>query len=88
MGMGPTYQEQQRSRVQCPEFGVDVVAGLLLLHLKSQHGLGQGDQGGEPPHSPKGGPNLIGLLPKTLVAAPVPGSGVPGWGIESDQTQD
>ena len=31
---------------------------------------------------------LPGILPKTLVAAPVPGRGVPGWGVKSDQPLD
>ena len=75
MGMGPTYQEQQRSRVQCPEFGVDVVAGLLLLHLKSQHGVGQGDQG-------RGrGADLSGLIHKNPVSTLVLSGGLSGGNI-------
>ena len=35
-----------------------------------------------------GFPELPGLLPKTPVAALVPGSGVPGWGVKSDQPLD
>ena len=31
MGRGPYYQERQRKRVHCPEYGVEVAAGLLMM---------------------------------------------------------
>ena len=42
-------------------------------------------EGGAPPPTPQGGPDLQGLLPKTPVADLMPGSRVPGWGVDSDQ---
>ena len=50
--------------------------------------MGRGDRGGftlPPPPTHRGGPYLSGIFPETPVAAPVPGRGVPGWGINSDQ---
>ena len=44
---------------------------------------GAGDRGGNPP--PRGGPKLPGLSPQMSVVAPVPGRGVPGRGLGSDQ---
>ena len=41
-----------------------------------------------PPHPPQGGPELPVLLPKTLIEAPVPDSGVPRRGVKSDQPPD
>ena len=82
-GTGPTFREQQRRRVDCPECGVEVAAGSLLMHRLRQHGMGWGDQG--PPPPPPGGPNLPGLFPKTSIADPVTSRGVPGRGLESDQ---
>ena len=40
---------------------------------------------GTPPPPPRGGPNLLGLFPKTPVAAPVPSGGFPWRGLKSDQ---
>ena len=40
------------------------------------------------PLPPQGGPDLPGILLKTLVAALVPGGGVPEWGVESYQPPD
>ena len=84
-GKGPTFREQQRRRVEFPECGVEVAAGSLLTHCQIQNGVGWGTP---PPPTPQGGPDLPGILTKTLVAVPVPGSRVPGWGVESDQPQD
>ena len=39
----------------------------------------------EYPPTPRGGPNLPGLFPKTSVASYVPGIGVPVRGFKSDQ---
>ena len=40
-GTGPAYQELQRMRVKCLDFGVEVMVG--------SHRVVQADQGGEPP---------------------------------------
>ena len=55
-----------------------------------RHGSGRPGWGTSPPHThtPQGGPDLPGLLPKTLIEAPLPGSRVPGRGIKLDQPQD
>ena len=37
IGVGLYHQERQRVRVQCPECGEEMVLGLLLVHLKTQH---------------------------------------------------
>ena len=42
-GTGPTLRERQRRRVACPEFGVDIVAGLLLTHCQIQNVVGWGE---------------------------------------------
>ena len=44
--------------------------------------------GGNPPPTPQGGQYLPGLFTKTLIKAPVPGSGVPGRVVKSDQPLD
>ena len=41
-GMVPIYQEWQGMQVQCPDFGVEVAAGLLLTHRQSQYGMVRG----------------------------------------------
>ena len=74
----------QRRRLEYPECGVEVAAGLLLMHLQIQHGMVWGGRRGNPP-PPQGGPNLPVLLPKTFVASPMPGRGVPGRGLKSYQ---
>ena len=84
MGTGPTVWEQKRRNVECPECGVEVAAGLLMMYHQSQHVVGQGDRGA-PPRPPRGGPNLLGIFPKFFIAAPVSGRGVPGRGFKSDQ---
>ena len=38
--------------------------------------------------TPRGGPDLPGILTKISVADPVPGRGVPVWGVKSDQPPD
>ena len=40
-GMGMTYKERQRMRVQCPECGVEVALVSLLTHRQSQHIVGR-----------------------------------------------
>ena len=42
-GKGPTFWEIQSRRVECPECGVEVTAGLLLKHLQIQNGVGVGN---------------------------------------------
>ena len=69
-------------RVQFPECGFEVAVGSLLTYLQSQHVIGPGDQGGDPP---PGGPHLPDILPKIYVAALVTSRGVHGWGFKSDQ---
>ena len=53
---------------------------------------GAGGSGGggtpSPPSTPQGGPDLPSILLKTLAAAPMPRSGIPGWSIKSDQPPD
>ena len=49
---------------------------------------GGGPGGVTSPPTPRGGPDLMVLLPKTHVADPVPGNGVPGWGVKLDQPPD
>ena len=61
-GMRTTFLERQRSRVACPEYGVEVAAGSLLTHHQRQHGVGRGDQGRSPPPAPLGRPKLTGYL--------------------------
>ena len=60
-GQGPTFWERQRRRVECPECGVEVAAELLLTHCKSQHVKDH---------------TYRVSSPKTLVTAPVNGSGL------------
>ena len=52
-GEGLTYQAFHQLRVQCPECGVDLAAGLLAVHWQTQHGvamvMGAGDQWDNPP---------------------------------------
>ena len=69
-------------RVQCPECGVEFTASPLLTHHHIHNGVNWGDQGGAPPPPSKVGPDLLGLLPKTAGASPVPGRGVTGWGVK------
>ena len=45
-------------------------------------GRGNWGGGGSPHLTPQGGPYLSGILPKTLVATLVPGSGEPGQGVK------
>ena len=89
-GKGPTFQERQWMRVEYPECGVEVISGSLLTHRQIQHGVGRGDRdrATPPPPHPQGGPEVHGLFTKTLIEAPVPGSGVTGWGVNPDQPPD
>ena len=52
-GGGLLYWAQHKLRVQCPEFGADLVAGLLGFHWQTQHGVDKGvggeDQWDPPP---------------------------------------
>ena len=45
-GGGLVYWSQQKIRVQCPDFGADLVAGLLEVHFQTQNGVDKG-MGGE-----------------------------------------
>ena len=38
-GEGITYRARQKLGVQCPDFGADLVAVLLEVHWKTQHGV-------------------------------------------------
>ena len=44
MGVGPSYRERQRVRVQCSECREDMVLGLLELYLQTQNGEEMGDR--------------------------------------------
>ena len=55
-GVGPTYREWKRRRVQIPECGVELAAGSLLTHHQIQNGVGRGSRGGYPPLPPLGRP--------------------------------
>ena len=81
-GIGQNFQKIQRRRIDFPECRVVVEAGLLLTHRQNQHILGRVDQGGTPP--PREAQTYRVSFPKTSIAAPVPGGGVPGRGLESD----
>ena len=84
-GKGPTFWDIHQRQVECPECRVKVSAGSPLTNPQSQNDMVRGDWGTPPPHTtPQGGPYLPGILNKTLVAAPMSGIGVPGWGVESD----
>ena len=37
-GDGLTYQDRQRVRVKCLDFGEEMVVGSLAVHLQTQHG--------------------------------------------------
>ena len=41
-GEGLTYQALHNLRVQCPDFGADLVAGLMEVHWKTRHGVDKG----------------------------------------------
>ena len=54
-GGGFVYWAQHKLRVQCPDFGADLVEGLLEVHWQTQHGFEKGVEGEEqwdttPPH--------------------------------------
>ena len=51
-GIGPSYQEILRRRVECPECRVGLVAGYLLTHIQVQHSVGRGGQGQPQPPPP------------------------------------
>ena len=38
MGEGPTYRERQKGRVPCREYGDEMAAVSLAIHLMTQHG--------------------------------------------------
>ena len=38
MGEGPSYQEQQRGRVQCNQCREEMALGLMVGHMQTQHG--------------------------------------------------
>ena len=43
-GEGPTYQEQQKERVECGECGKEMAAGSLTSHRMTQHGKAKEEQ--------------------------------------------
>ena len=67
--IGPKNWKRQRMRAQCLYCGVEVTAGPFLTHRHSQHGVGRGYRGGHPPppHPYRVVPDILGLLPKTLL---------------------
>ena len=46
-GGGFVYWAQHKLRVQCPDFGAYLVAGLLEVHWQTQHGVDKGVEGEE-----------------------------------------
>ena len=81
----PTLWDQQRMRVKCPEFGVEVDAVAAdALSDPPQRGTG-GSGGGPPPPPSWGGPKLPGLFTKTSDVASVNGREVPRRVIIIDQ---
>ena len=38
MGVGPSFQERQRRRVQCPERELELVAGSMTDHRQDKTG--------------------------------------------------
>ena len=64
MGKGMAYWESQKMRVNCLEYGVEVAAELLLIHLQSHHNVGQGYHkvGTTPPYPFQGGSYISGLI--------------------------
>ena len=56
-----------------------------MSHHHSQNDVGWGYQVGLPPPPSRVGPDISGLHPENTVMSPLPGSGVPGWGIKSVQ---
>ena len=51
-GIGPSYQEILRRRVECPECRVGLVAGYLLTYIQVQHSVVRGGQGQPQPPPP------------------------------------
>ena len=47
IGGGFIYWVRQKLRVQCPDFGADLVEGLLEVHWQTQHGVDKGVEGEE-----------------------------------------
>ena len=39
IGVGRSYQERQRERVRCTEYGKELVRGSLDAHFQKQHGI-------------------------------------------------
>ena len=37
-GAGPSYWDMQRGRVQCTDYGEEMLLGLLAGHMRTQHG--------------------------------------------------
>ena len=68
-----------------PKCGVEVAAESLLMHHKSQHGMGLMDQVPPPPHPP-GGLYLLGILLINYDMTPVPGGGVSEGGQQTGPT--
>ena len=66
---GPTFQYQQRRKVYFPDCGLEVASGLLLTHLQSQNGVGQGGWGGDTPlpHPPWEAQTYRVSLPKRIL---------------------
>ena len=74
-GTGPTFWEQQRRKVDYPECGVVVAAGLLLKQLQSKKNVGQGGRGGEPPPPPGEAQTYQVSFPKRLLRLRCPVEG-------------
>ena len=53
-GVGPSYRERLRWRIQCLECGVELATGSLMEHCQGKHGVGLGYQGRLQPPSPTG----------------------------------
>ena len=83
-GIGPSYQEWLRCRVQFPECGVELTLGSLLVHQKILSCVGRGGQG-TPTLPPPGGPDLASIITSDTGPNPMPSGGVSGGIRKPDQ---
>ena len=67
-GGGLIYWDRQKLRVQCPDFGADLVEGLLKFHWQTHHGVDKGVEGEEQcdisPHLIRRSTDVSDVLPE------------------------